>query len=318
MTISRMERGIRAGLPVVRFMQTSIPLPLARLLLKQSMAHVRLSADAVRQTLVADGVPCQWVFPAGGPSDQVLLYLHGGGFVFGLTPQHLRMGEYLSRRMGIRVLMVDYRLAPACPFPAALDDCVTAYRRLLQQGYAAPNIAVAGDSAGANLALTMTLSLRDSGASLPAAAACLSPVTDLTARGDRWQGAQDPLLTSRAMRLYSRSYLGDADARDPLISPVHADLRGLPPLLVHVGEDEILRDDATRLVSLAESAGVDAQLQVYARMWHVWQLFLTLPQAIESLDEIARFLKAHLEADTKRAQRDYSTNHKDAFSCHPE
>ncbi|NLG29138.1 MAG: alpha/beta hydrolase [Chloroflexi bacterium] len=294
MTISPLERGIRAGLPVVRFMQTCFPLPLARPLLRRSVAQARLSADMAREAVSADGVPCEWVFPRHSPSDQVLLYLHGGGFVFGLTPQHLRMGEYLARRMGVRVLMVDYRLAPDHGYPAALDDCVTAYRWLLRQGVTAQSIVVAGDSAGGNLAITMLLTLRDSGDALPAAAACLSPVTDLTPQDDRCKAIRDPLLPPKAMRLYSRSYVGHADARDPLISPVYGDLRGLPPLLVHVGEDEILRDDAERLANLAQSAGVDVCLQVYARMWHVWQLFLALPQATQSLDQIGEFLHSHM------------------------
>ena len=299
MTVSRMERGIRAGLPVVRFMQTSVPLPLARLLIRQSMARMRLSADSVRKAVSADGVPCEWVLPQHSPSDQVLLYLHGGGFVFGLTPQHLRMGEYLARRMGVRVLMVDYRLGPAWPYPAALDDCVTAYRWLLTQGVTAQNIVVAGDSAGGNLAITMLMKLRDSDSALPAAAACLSPVTDLTTADERDEGFRDPLLPPRAMRLYTRSYVGDSDAREPLISPVYGDLRDLPPLLVHVGEDEVLREGATRFVSRAESAGVNAHLRVYPRMWHVWQLFLALPQATQSLDQIAEFLMSHMGPVTR-------------------
>jgi acetyl esterase/lipase len=195
--------------------------------------------------------------------------------------------------MGMRVLMVDYRTAPSHPFPAALDDCVTAYHWLLKQGVVAQNIVVAGDSAGGNLTVTMLMKLRDSGTSLPAAAACLSPVTDLTPRDNLPQGFQDPLLSPKAVRFYNRSYLGNKDAHNPLISPVFGNLRGLPPLLVHAGEDEILRDDALRIASLAESAGVDVRLEIFPRMWHVWQLNLTLPQAIQSLDDIAHFLKAH-------------------------
>lgn len=318
MTIPRVERGIRAGLPVVRFMQTSVPLPLARLLIRQSMARLRPSPGFAHAALSADGVPCRWIVPQSSSSDRVLLYLHGGGFVFGLTPQHVRMGEYLAHRMGVRVLMVDYRLAPDHPYPAALDDCVTAYRWLLTQGLPAHDIAVAGDSAGGNLAITTMLRLRDSGSPLPAAAACLSPVTDLATGDERREGFRDPLLPPRALRLYTRSYVGGADAHDPLISPVYGDLRGLPPTLVHVGEDEVLRESAARFVSRAESAGVPVQMRVYPRMWHVWQMFLALPQAMESLDEIAEFLRAHLGADTKGVPLHYGTNHKDAPAGHPE
>jgi acetyl esterase/lipase len=293
MTISSAERKVRAGLPVVRFMQAHLSLPVANWLLRQSVARPRLPADVSHQNVSADGVPCHWVIPQNSPADPVLLYLHGGGFVFGLTPPHLQMGAYLARKMGMRILMVDYRLAPDYPFPAALDDCAAAYRWLLKQGVSARSIAVAGDSAGGNLTLALLMELREGGDPLPAAAACLSPVTDLSkdhARGEY----KDPLLPPKAVRFYSRSYVGSNDAHDPLISPVFGDLRGLPPMLVHAGEDEILREDAVRIHELAKAAGVDARLEIYPRMWHVWQLFPALPQAGQSLDDIAQFLRSHI------------------------
>jgi monoterpene epsilon-lactone hydrolase len=295
MTISSTERKTRAILPLVRFLQTSIPLPLARLLLKLGIARVKLAGDVTREPVSTDGVPCQWILPPGGRPDLALLYLHGGGFVYGLTPLHLQMGAYLAQKMGLRMLMVDYRLAPDHPFPAALDDCLTAYRWLLKKGLTAHNIAVAGDSAGANLSITMMMELRDSGDMLPAAVACLSPVTDLSTEKTPPEGFKDPLLPSKAVKLYNRSYVGDNDPRSPLISPVFGDLHGLPPLLVHAGEEEILLDDARRITRLAESAGVDVRLEVYSRMWHVWQLFLGLPQAQQSLSDISQFLQSHLE-----------------------
>jgi monoterpene epsilon-lactone hydrolase len=298
MAVSSTERRIRAGLPVIRFLQTYIPLPVAHWFLQQGVARVRLDADVIRKAATADGVPCEWIIPQDGPTDQVLLYLHGGGFVFGLTPPHLRMGACLARKMGMRILMVDYRTAPDYPFPAALDDCVTAYLWLLNQGFPAQSIVVAGDSAGGNLTITMLMKLRDSGNLLPAAAACLSPVTDLTPRDNLRQRFKDPLVSPKAGKLYNQSYVGNKDAQNPLISPVFGDLRSLPPLLVHTGEDEFLRDDAVRLAGLAKSVGVDVRLEIYPRMWHVWQLNLTLPQAIQSLDDIAHFLKAHLASDT--------------------
>ena len=294
MTISSAERKARAGLPLARFMQVYLPLTVSRWLLKQGMARVRLDADLTREVVSAHGVPGEWIVPKNNPSDQALLYLHGGGFVLGMTPPHLQMGAYLAQKMGMRILMIDYRVAPEYPFPAALDDCVTAYRWLLKQGFPAQNIVVAGDSAGGNLTITSLIKLRDNGNPLPAAAACLSPVTDLTNKDNPRPGFKDPLLPPKATRFYTESYVGHNDARDPLISPVFGNLRGLPPLLVHVGEEEILRDDALRIASLAKSADVDVRLEIYPRMWHVWQINLTLPQAIQSLDDIAQFLKAHL------------------------
>lgn len=301
MTISSVERMSRASLPLIRFMQLYIPLPVAHYLLKQGMAHVHLGSGVMREAVSADGVPCEWVIPQNYLVDQLLLYLHGGGFVYGMTPPHLHMAAYLAQNMGMRVLMVDYRLAPRYPFPAALDDCITTYRWLLKQGFLARNIVVAGDSAGGNLTLTMLMKLRDSGTALPAAAACLSPATDFTPKDNLRTGFNDPMLPPRAVKFYTQSYLGHNDARDPLISPVFGNWRGLPPLLVHAGEDEILRDDAVRIASLAKSAGVDVQLEIYPRMWHVWQVNLALPQAIRSLDDITHFLKAHLGSVAQRS-----------------
>lgn len=292
--ISSTERRLRAGLPFIRFMQSYMPLSLAHRLMKRSMAHVRLDAGVARESVSADGVPCEWLVPRNSPADQALLYLHGGGFVFGQTPQHLQMVAYLAQKMGVRALMVDYRLAPEHPFPAALNDCVTAYRWLLEQGLSAQNIVIAGDSAGGNLTITSLMKLRDSSDPLPAAAACLSPVADLTEKGGLNEGIKDPLLPPKATKFYSESYVGNSNARDPLISPVFGDWRGLPPLLVHAGEDEILREDAIRIASLAKAAGVDVRLEIYPRMWHVWQIFLTLPQAVQSLDDISQFIKSHL------------------------
>ena len=224
----------------------------------------------------------------------MLLYLHGGGFVYGLTHLHLQMGAYLAKNLGIRILMVDYRLGPEYPFPASLEDCVTAYHWLMKQDILAKNIGVAGDSAGGNLTVTMLMKLRERGDPLPAAAACLSPVADLTTKNEQRQGLKDPLLSAKAVKFFHQSYLGNHDPHDPLISPVFGNLKGLPPILVHAGEEEILCDDAKRIAKLAKSEGVDLRLEIYPGMWHVWQLFLTLPQAIQSLDDISNFFKTHL------------------------
>jgi len=293
MTPSDIERRIRAGLPVIRFLQTRLPLRWTRRSLRGATARVQLPADIKRQAVSADGVPCEWLIPQGSPPDQALVYLHGGGFVYGVTPQHIEMVAHLARQMAVRALIVDYRLAPEHPFPAALDDCVAAYRWLLRQGIAPQDIVLAGDSAGGNLALTTMMKLRADGEPLPAAAACLSPVADMSERR-RAARFKDPLLPLKAVRFYNTSYVAGHDARDPLISPLYGDWRGLPPLLIHVGEEELLRDDAARSAEAARAAGVAVRLETYPRMWHVWQLFLALPQAVASLDDIAGFLKSHL------------------------
>ncbi len=178
--LSPIEHKIRARLPAIRFLQACLPLPVSRWLIRQGLARVRLAAAVAREAVSADGVPCEQLTPQNSPAGRVLLYLHGGGFVYGLTPPHLEMVAYLAQKMSIRALLVDYRLAPEHPFPAPLDDCLTAYRWLLKQGISARNIVVAGDSAGGNLAITSLMKLRDSGDPLPAAAAA----AHRSARGD--------------------------------------------------------------------------------------------------------------------------------------
>jgi monoterpene epsilon-lactone hydrolase len=293
MTHSSVERKIRTGLPIVRFLNGFLPLPATRWLLNLGIARLRLDSNITREAVSADGVPCEWLVPQNSPKHQVLIYLHGGGFVLGMTHLHFQMLAYLAQKMDMRILIVDYRLAPENPFPASLDDCVTAYCWLLKQGISAQNIAVAGDSAGGNLTITSLMKMRDSGYPLPAAAACLSPVADFTHQDDLKKGFKDPLLHPRAMRFYDQSYIAHNDPRDPLISPVFGNWHDLPPLLVHAGEDEILREDAIRIESLAKAASVDVRLEIYPRMWHVWQIFLALPQSIQSLDDIAQFLRSH-------------------------
>lgn len=295
MTASSAERRIRAGLPFLRLLQVVIPLALVRRLEKRATT-VSVPADFTHQVVTADGVRCEWFIPRSSPTDQALLYLHGGGFVYGLTGMHRQMVVYLARQMNCRVLMVDYRLAPEHPYPAALNDCYTAYHWLLKQGYAATNLAIAGDSAGGNLTLTTLMKLRDNGDPLPTAGVCLSPVADLTDHANRLATVYDAVLHPRASRYYIQSYVGGNDARDPLISPVFGDWHGLPPLLIHAAEDEVLRADAVQVEQQARTAGVDVRLEVYPRMWHVWQINLSLPQAAQSLEDIARFLRAHLGA----------------------
>ena len=294
MTIPSAERRIRAALPFIRFMQNFMPPALSNRLNRIGVSRVKLDSDVVRQAVNADDVACEWLIPPNNLMDKVLLYIHGGGFVFGQTPLHLQMGAYLAKKLGFRILMVDYRTAPDHPFPAALDDCVTACLWLQKQGISADNMVIAGDSAGGNLTLTTLLKLQLAGHPLPAAAVCLSPVTDLTPEAQRRAEFQDILLPPKAIEFYNRAYLGDNDPHNPLISPILGDLAGLPPMLLFAGDDELLREDAIYFAEKAESAGVDIRLEIYPRMWHVWQLFLTFPEATRSLDDFVQFCKRQL------------------------
>ena len=208
-----------------------------------------LPRNASNTPVTLDGVPAEWINPPGvSPTSQsVILYLHGGGFTLGWTNVERWMVAHIAQAAQIRALAVDYRLAPEHPFPAALKDCLTAYRWLLSHGAAPHQVVIAGDSAGGNLTLSTLLALRDAGEPLPAAAVCISPATDLACTGESFLTRKDPLLSTRFVNTMIPHYIGDQDPRQPLISPHYARLDGLPPLLIHVGDDEILLSDSVRL-----------------------------------------------------------------------
>jgi acetyl esterase/lipase len=270
--------------------------------LAHSLAALRRSAlcgpgvprGVVVAPALADGVPCEWISPVGQPPPRVLLYLHGGGWILGWGAMHRRMVAHLNRLAGARSLAVDYRLAPEYPFPAALDDCVTAYRWLLQSGVAPQQIVIAGDSAGGNLTVTTLLALRAAGAPLPAAAVCLSPAADLSGSDRGLSTGRDSMLSAKTGQVMVRAYLAGQDPRLPLISPVYADLSGLPPLLIQVGADELLRASAERLADRARAAGVATTYEVWPGMWHGWHLLAPyLPEAQQALDHVGRFIRDH-------------------------
>jgi acetyl esterase/lipase len=243
------------------------------------------------------GVPAEWIVPpnASLPSKSTILYLHGGAWTLGWNNTERRMAAYLSLAAHTRSLAVDYRLAPEYPFPAALEDCLTAYRWLLASGIPPNLIVIAGASAGANLTLATLMALRDAAEPLPAAAVCISAVTDLVCTGNSFSSKKDSLLTAQFLRTMIRHYIADLDPRLPLISPHYGRLNGLPPLLLHVGEDEILLSDSQRLSDSAKAAGVDVRLVIWPKMWHVWHTFVPLlPEAKQAVAEIGEFIQKHL------------------------
>lgn len=239
------------------------------------------------------GVPGEWLGAEDAP--RTLLYLHGGGYI-ACSPRTHRPVTKAFAQAGLRVFAPDYRLAPEHPYPAALDDAVAAYRGLLDAG--AQGVVVAGDSAGGGLALALMLRLRDLGLPLPARAVLFSPWTDLAATGEsiRSNTRRDAMFFGDGIARGADAYVGAADRRDPLISPLYADLAGLPPLLIHVGANEVLRDDSTRLADRALAAGVAVDLRVWPVVPHVWQIMAGfIPEGRQSLDAAARFLLAPTE-----------------------
>lgn len=248
------------------------------------------------------GVSGEWV-AGNGESKSVLLYLHGGGY-FGCSAASHRPITAGFALHNFLVFAPDYRLAPENPFPAAVDDAVAAYRGLLAEGFLAESIVIAGDSAGGGLALSLLLALRDAGVPMPAAAALFSPWTDLAATGEsvRTNAARCAMFHGPDIGLSARYYLGDTDPRNPLASPLYADLAGLPPLLIHVGQDEVLRDDSTRFAERARGAGVRVELKIWPVVPHAWQLAAQkVPEARESIRESAAFLRALVAPVPNRA-----------------
>ena len=242
------------------------------------------------------GIGGEWMMAEGVPNIATLLYLHGGGY-FACTPQTYRPVTSSYALAGFRTFAPDYRLAPEHPFPAALEDAVAAYRWLLGQGVAAARIVVAGDSAGGGLTVATLVSLRDRGLPRPAGGVCISPWVDLTnsAASYETKAAVDPIVTRDGIRQMTEAYIGAGDPKQPLASPLYADLRGLPPLLVHVGSDEVLLDDAVALGHRARDAGVDAIVEEWPAMIHVWHWFLPmLDEASRAISDIGRFVRARI------------------------
>lgn len=255
-----------------------------------------LAADLRVAALSIERAAAQMISPPQADADRALLFLHGGGYVFGSLRSHGGLAGELGRAARCQVLQLDYRRAPEHPFPAAVDDAVAAYRYLLQQGLAPERIAVAGDSAGGGLVLCALVASRAAGLPLPGAAVCLSPWVDLEATGEsyRTREAQDPLVQRKVVDEVRAHYLNGQDPRAPTASPIHADLTGFPPLLVQVGEREILYSDAEALARKARAQGVDVTFEEWPDMVHVWHLhYPRMATAREAIARIGQFTRAH-------------------------
>ncbi|PWU04884.1 MAG: alpha/beta hydrolase [Terriglobia bacterium] len=239
------------------------------------------------------GVRGEWL-ECGSGNGLVLLYLHGGGY-FACSPETHRPITAGFARQGFRVFAPDYRLAPEHHFPAAVDDAVAVYRGVLAEHIQASDVVVAGESAGGGLALALMVASRDAGVPLPAAAALFSPWTDLAGTGEslRANARRCAMFAGGpGIQQAAGAYLNGADPCHPLASPLYADLRGLPPLLIHVGKNEVLLDDSVRLADRARASGVRVELKVWTAVPHAWQLAQsTIPEARQSLQEAGAFLQ---------------------------
>ncbi|MGG3467113.1 alpha/beta hydrolase [Neobacillus pocheonensis] len=263
----------------------------ARKGLETLSALTPVAADIKVEKTEIEGIYAEWVTAPNAIDDRVFLYLHGGAYIMGSCNSHRYLASKLSRSTAARVLLPEYRLAPENPFPAAVEDAVRVYRWLISSGISPEKIVIGGDSAGGGLTLSTLLTLKAEGDKLPALAVLLSPWTDLEGTGESMESraAVDPWLHPESTRLVPALYIGDTDRRDPMVSPIYADLSGLPPMLVHVGNDEILLSDSARLVDRARAAGVEVNFKVWDDMWHVFQTF-QIPEGQQSVDEIGDFV----------------------------
>ena len=276
-----------AGHPTVQDMRANF---------EQMSALFPVAADVKCEPLNAGGVKAEWVTAPGADPGRAVLYLHGGGYVIGSINTHRDLASRISRAAKARVLLIDYRLAPEHPFPAAVEDSVAAYRSMLASGLKASRIAVAGDSAGGGLTVATLVAIRDARLASPGAGVCLSPWTDLEGLGDsmKTKAPVDPMVQKDALVEMARHYLAGKDPRTPLAAPLYADLAGLPPLLIQVGTAETLLDDSTRLAERARKAGVKVALEPWENMIHVFQVFAPmLEEAQQAIDKIGEFVRAN-------------------------
>jgi acetyl esterase/lipase len=245
----------------------------------------------------AGGTPAALVTTPASRPDRHVLYLHGGGYIFGSPPLYRDMTWRIADQTRARVLCLDYRLAPEHPFPAALDDAAAAYRWMLANGADPRHVAVMGDSAGGGLALAMLMRVRDEGVPLPAAAVTVSPWTDLALTGEtlRSNAERDPLIPITHAERGVALFLAGCDARNPYCSPLYGDCIGLPPTLIVVGDDEVLRDDAVRMAERMRDAGCDVTLEVWPRMYHSWEMLVRLlPEAKATVARTCAFVNERI------------------------
>ena len=264
---------------------------------KNSKMLGEVSKNITVEKINMEGIQAEWLIPFSSStrSEKVILYLHGGGYVTGSIEDHRMMCGLLANATETKVLIPEYRLAPEHPFPAALDDALKVYQWLLDQGYSSTNMIIAGDSAGGGLSIATVLALKEKSGSLPAAVVCLSPWTDLalTGQSHATKAKTEAILNKDVLHEWALCYTDESNLTNPLVSPVHGDFHGFPPLLIQVGSEEILLDDSTLLAEKARSAGVDVILKIWDGMWHVWQALGDLiPENKKTFEEIGEFVNA--------------------------
>ncbi|MBL0309995.1 MAG: alpha/beta hydrolase [Bacteroidetes bacterium] len=273
-------------------------IPATRLRLEQRLAKFNFALPSFRhESFEINGIEAEWIYPKSADESKVLLYFHGGGYAACSINTHRSLVSRILKHAGIKGLMINYRLAPEHPYPAAIEDAFTAYQWLLQSGYKPEQIAFGGDSAGGGLAIGALLYIRDNNMTMPKCVLAISPWLDHTFSGLSYHSLKeiDPMLIQEGLPIWSKNYLGDADPRSPYASPIFHNLSGLPPVYVQVGEEEIILDDSTRFADKAKAEGVDVTIEIFPKLFHVFQAFwLVLPAARKANRKLGEFLKSHL------------------------
>ena len=254
----------------------------------------KVADDIGVEAVTVAGRAAEWITAPGSQTGRAILYLHGGGYVMGSLTTHRALVGEISRAAQAAALLVDYRLAPEAPFPAAVEDGVASYRWLLEQGFTPKNLAIAGDSAGGGLAVATLISARDQGLPMPKAAVPISPWSDMTCANESYKtrAEADPLVGSGSIGDMANLYLQGKDPKHPYASPNFASLKSLPPLLIHVGRDEVLLDDSIKLDQKAKTDGVNSTLEIWEDMIHVWHAFHPmLPEGKQAIERVGAFLR---------------------------
>lgn len=254
----------------------------------------KIPDDVSTEPVTANGVPCEWIRTDAADGDRALIYFHGGGYVLPGLEGHRDLAWRLADSARLAVLMVDYRLAPEHPFPAAVEDATDVWRWVMNEGYVPEKVAIGGDSAGGGLTVAALVNFKNLGLPLPNGALLLSPWTDLTASGDSvTQNAEaDCMIDPAALDRFAALYMGDLDRRAPLASPLFADLSGLPATYIQAGSTEVLLSDAERLIDKLKASGVEALLDVWPKMPHVFPVFASrLPEGRQAIEKLGEFLR---------------------------
>ena len=248
------------------------------------------------EALTIKGMKAEWLTPKGSSREKVIFYTHGGGYVSGSCSDHRMHVAKFVEGTGLPALLFEYRLAPEHPFPAALEDSVAAYQWLLEQGTAPENIIIVGESAGGGLCLATLVALRDQNIPLPSAGVAMSPWTDLTRSGESYKrNERKDISTLGSWDVWGDFYVGDNDPKHPWLSPLHANLHGLPPVMLQVGDNEILLDDSVRFVEKAKAAGVEVTLQVWEGMVHCFAIMAPMfPEATQAMNDIFTYIEEQI------------------------